>query len=132
MNVRYLNQQDRSDAMNGAVIAERKKLSDLLDSKRNQRPFTAELCGENGFMLVFAIGLGLGFVEHRRIDGDLPYLVAVSPRPPVKRGGIEFLCGGTPTPIPARNIISFDEVKEIALHFLQTGERSEAFVWESI
>jgi hypothetical protein len=80
MKVRYLNQQERSDSMNGAVIAERATLAELLKSKRNQTPFVAELRGDNGFMLVFGIGLGLAFVEHTRINGDLPYLLAASPK----------------------------------------------------
>ena len=132
MKVRYLNQQDQSDVMNGTVIAESAKLAELLESKRDQRPFAAELRGDNGFMLVFGIGLGLGFVEHRRINGDLPYLMAVSPKRPLKKGDVEFLCGGTPTPIPARNIITIDELKQIALHFLETGGRSNAVSWEPV
>jgi hypothetical protein len=37
-----------------------------------------------------------------------------------------------PTPIPARHILSFEERKQIVLHFLATGERSNAVSWESI
>jgi Immunity protein Imm1 len=132
MRVRYLNQQDDSDPMNGEVIGESDKLAKILDSKRNEVPFVAELRGDNGFMLVFGIGLGLGCVEHRHTNGDVPYLVAVSPRQPIKNGDIEFLCGGTPTPIPARNILRSDELRKIALYFLETGERSDAFAWEPI
>lgn len=132
MKLRYLNQEDDADPMNGTLIADSEKLANLLDSNRNKTPFVAELRGENGYMLIFGIGLGVACVEHRGIDGDLPYLMAVSLRRPVKRGDVKFLCGGTPTPIPARNIISFDELREIALHFLETGERSDAVSWESI
>jgi hypothetical protein len=74
----------------------------------------------------------LGFVQYSRLNGDPPYLVALSARRPVKKGFVEFLAGNTPTPIPARNVLSFDELRQIALHFIETGERSEAFSWEPI
>ena len=65
-------------------------------------------------------------------DGDLPYLMAVSHNPPMRSGDAEFLTANTPTPVPARYILSVEELKEIALHFLETGERSDAFAWENI
>jgi hypothetical protein len=132
MNLQYLNQQDDSDPMNGSVIVKSADLMELLDSKRNEAPFVAELRGDNGFMLVFGIGGGIGCVEHRRTDGDLPYLMAVSQHPPIESGDIEFLCGGTPTPIPGRNILSFAELKQIATRFLETGERSDLVSWELV
>lgn len=45
---------------------------------------------------------------------------------------IEFFSGGTASPIPARNIINFDELKEIAQHFLKMGERSPTPHWEPV
>jgi len=104
----------------------------LLESKRNETPFVAELRGDNGFMLVFGIGVGIGCVEHRRTDGDPPYLMAVSQRRPIESEDIEFMCAGTPTPIPAGNIVSFDELKQIVLYFLQTGGRSDVVSWEPV
>lgn len=132
MKVRYLNQQDKADPMNGAVIAESKKLAELLSSRQGDAPFVAELRGDNGFELVLGIGPDIGFVEHRRIDGCLPYLVAAPAYPRIRSGNVEFLTADTPTPIPARYILNFDELKQIALHFLETGERSDAFSWNSI
>jgi len=48
----------------------------------------------------------------------------------MQKGCVEFFAAGTPTPFAARYIISFDELEEIALHFLQTGERSAAVGWQ--
>jgi hypothetical protein len=50
----------------------------------------------------------------------------------MKRGYVEFLTANTPTPVAARYIISFDELKEVVLYFLQTGERSDAVVWQKL
>jgi Immunity protein Imm1 len=130
--VRYLNYQDKFDVLNGKPIDRKEQLAELLHRRRNQRPFVAELSGDNGFQIVFGISTDLCFAEHRRINGDLPYLMAVSPDPPRKQGDVEFYAANTPTPIPARNIIRFDELKQIALHFLETGERSDAVLWEPL
>jgi hypothetical protein len=132
MIVQYRNNQDKSDPQNGAIFAASTTLSGLLDNVRRRRPFIAELRGDNGFELVIGIGGDIGFVEHRRIDGDLPYLMARSAHPPMKTGDVEFLTANTPTPIVARYILSFEELKEIASHFLATGERSDSVAWEEI
>ena len=132
MRVQYRNLEDDLDPMNRAEIAGRAKLGELLDDRRYKQPFVAELVADNGFKIVFGISADFGCVEYIRVDGDLPYLMAVSPHPPITSGYFEFLLGGTATPIPAREILTFDEMKQIAMHFLETGERSDAFSWVSI
>jgi hypothetical protein len=132
MIVRYRNNQNKHDPRNGLIISGDGSLSELLEDARTQSPFIAELCGDNGFELVIGVGGDCSFVEHRRIDGDLPYLMAVSTHPQMKTGDIDFLTANIPTPIEARYILSFDELKQIALHFLETGERSDAVSWEPI
>jgi Immunity protein Imm1 len=122
--------QDKFDPMNGQSIEQKDKLAELLHRRRNQRPFVAELAGDNGFQITFGVGTNLCAAQHSRADGSPPYLMAVSPRPPMKKGCVEFLAAGTPTPFAARYIISFEELEEIALHFLVTGERSAAVSWQ--
>lgn len=60
--------------MNGIVIADSHEVADLLDNRRKNVPFVAELFANNGFKLVLGMGSGTGFVQHRRIDGDLPFI----------------------------------------------------------
>lgn len=129
MMVRYLNYQDKLDPMNGEIIGQKDKLGELLDNRKDRRPFVAELVADNGFQITFGIG-ALCAVQYSRADGFPPYLMAVSPSPPMKRGCMEFLAAGTPTPFAARYIVSFDELKEIAMHFLQTGEKSRRVSWQ--
>jgi hypothetical protein len=130
MIIRYLSHQDKFDPMNGRPIERREQLSELLDLRRNKRPFVAEISGDNGFQLTFGIGSNLCCVQHSYANGSQPYLMAVSPHPTMKEGCAEFLSANTPTPIAARYIISFDELKEIAQYFLQTGDRSNAVSWQ--
>ncbi len=76
------------------------------------------------------IGGNVGCVQYSRSDGLPPYLMAVSSHPAMKRGCVEFLTANTPTPIAARYIISFDEVKAIVIDFLKAGERSDVVLWQ--
>jgi len=132
MKVRYDNEQDDTDPMNGVVIAECEKLSELLNWRRNNSPFFIRLSGTNGYEIMVGLGGDAGCVQYSRSDGEPPYLVAVSPHPHMTSGDVEFLTGNTATPVPARNILSFDELKQIALYFLETGERSDAVSWEPV
>src|SRR4029077_13470835 len=132
MKVRYLNYQNKFDPMNGIVIAEEEKLTELLYDRRNERPFIAELYGDHGYHMAFGIGGDLGFVQYSRTNGNAPYLMAVSHHPPARRGYVEFLTANTPTPFASRYIISFDELKAVALHFLKTGDRSGGVLWQEL
>ena len=130
MIVRYDNEQSASDPLSGTVIDGSLRLAQLLESRRDNAPFFARLTADNGFEIMIGIGRDVGCVQYSRSNGGPPYLMAVSYDPPVKRGCVEFLAANTPTPIAARYIINFDELKAIALHFLNTGERSGSTSWQ--
>jgi hypothetical protein len=132
MIVRFLDQQDESNPLNGSIIADSEQLSRLLDSLRTRTPFLAQLFGDNGYSLMVGIGGTIGCVQYSRSDGNSPYLVAVAPNQTPEDGDIEFLCGGTATPVSKRYILPFEKVKEIAGYFLETGARSAKIRWEEI
>ena len=132
MSVRYVNQQDERDPMNCTLIAGNEALSELLDKRRKNAPFIAELSADNGYQLMIGIGGGVSFAQYSRANGELPYLVALPLQPRVKSRYVEFLMNNTLTPIPGRYVLNFDEMKQIAVHFLETGDRSDAFAWEAI
>jgi len=92
----------------------------------------AEFTGPGDFEIVIGIGGELGCIQCSRMDGNPPYLMAVSHNPPMKRGYIEFQCGGTPTPVRSTNILTFDEMKSVVLHFFDTGERSDRVNWRPV
>lgn len=131
MKIRYVNEDDKSDPLNGSIMTDAENLIQLLDERRNSVPFNADLVAGNGFELMIEIAGDLACAQYSRSDREPPYLMAVSPHPPTVRAGyVEFLAGGTPTPVAARYIISFDELKQVASHFINTGERSEAVSWQ--
>ena len=130
MKIRYFNYQDDLDPMHGAVITASEQLAALLGDAKRKPPFTAKLKGDNGFEILAGIGEEFCCAQYSCSDGNPPYLMAMSAHPLLKRGLPEFLTGGTLSPTPARYVICFDELKAILIHFLETGERSNAFSWE--
>lgn len=132
MKVTYENDQDELDPFDRCVIRSAGELSDLLEDRRTKPPFIARFSSDNGFELLVGIGANVAFVQHSRSSGRSTNLMAVSRHPTMKRGYIEFLTANTPTPVAARYIISFGELKEVALYFLQTGERSDVVVWQEL
>ena len=132
MKVQYRNRQDNSVPMNQTILSGRDQLARLLDARRKSAAFIAELSADSGFHLMIGIGDSVGFAQYSRTDGGLPYLVATPEQRRVQSRYVDFLINNTPTPIPGHYVLSFDEVKKIALYFSETGERDNAFRWESI
>jgi hypothetical protein len=115
----------------GQSISSGEQLCAQIDRLSMGPPNCHELIGEHGYALMMGIGRTLGCVQHSREDGEPPYLLATTPD--AKRSGngeIEFVMGGTATPIRKRYCLPLDTIKKIAVHFLETGERSHAVEWE--
>lgn len=129
MNVTFFDREDDTNRLNGTIIRDNSQLFKVLDSLRNRTPFFCELVGDNGYCLLVGIGRD-GCVEYSRCDGEPPYLGAVASNKERARGHIEFLMGGTPTPISKRNCMPFDAVREIAGYFRETGGMHPGVTWE--
>jgi hypothetical protein len=132
MKILYDNEQDRSDAANGREITTAQELAAVLDERRIHAPFMARLTGDNGYELVIGMGGGVACAQYSLSSGDPPYFLAVAPQRHVTGKYVGFLTANSPTEVPSRYILNFNELKQIALHFLETGERSEAFLWEKL
>lgn len=81
MKVRYFNQQDKGDPMHGAAISDKAQLNKLLDVVKSRPPFAAAFEGDNGFELSIGISEKLCSVQYSNLNGDPPYLMAMSPEP---------------------------------------------------
>jgi len=133
MIVTFYDREDEANELNGAVIRDRRRLrqvlESLLESLQVRWPFVCELVGENGFQLTIGVGK-IGCVHYSRCDGSPPYLMAVARRNVLEADEPEFMLGGTPTPIPAHFCMPFDDVIDIAVYFMETGRASPFFSWE--
>ena len=132
MKVQFQDLEDRGNPRNGESFASASQVVGLLDELRCSRPpFMCELIGANGFTLTVGLGGDIGFVQHAPSDGTPPYLMAISSTEvEPDAGDMEFLVGGTTTPIDRRYRLSFDEIKAIVVEFVVSGNRSSKVKWE--
>jgi hypothetical protein len=131
MNITFFDLDDQTNPLNGAVIGDNSRLFEVLNSMKGRLPVICELVGENGYCLDVGTGK-VGCVQYSRCDGTPPYLVAVSRKDEQKDGYYDFQCGGTPTPVPARECMPFDEVMEVVRYFRETGDLHPGVSWEEI
>ncbi len=132
MRITPLDLQDSASHWNGSSIEDPVSLTSLLEDSRRRRPFFLELEGANGYKLTIGIGGPLGCVQFASTDGEPPYMVAVSgdgeqsDEPSV----VEFLAGGTASPVPRNRCLPFDVVKKLVFRFFEHGDRSPEVQWE--
>ena len=129
MNVIFFDRQDQENPLHGVVVRDRERLLQILNGLLIRPPFVCELQGENDFLLHVGVG-EFGQAQYSRADGKPPYLMAVAPDPGPKEEDIEFLLGGTPTPISKRYCMPFKFICEIAGYFVETGRAHPGFSWE--
>jgi hypothetical protein len=133
MKVTLQDMQEATNPINGTTVTNPAMLVELLERLQSRTPFLLDLIGDNGYRLTAGVGRALGCVQHSRNDGEPPYLMAVQKEDAV--GGddeVNFLAGGTATPILRRQCIPMELLKRVAVHFLSTGERSDEVAWEEV
>ena len=132
MNVEFFDRQDSQNPHNGLIIDEKSRLLELLYQLQSRSPFFCEFLGQNDHKILLGIGGPRGCVQYSRLDGQPPYLMAVSEDVQPLDEYFDFLISDTASPVPSRYCPPFDTVKNIAADFLMTGERSPAVSWEHI
>ena len=152
MTAEFIDMEPSAEGPTRIRIANTDGISVLLEELRRRKPFGFELAGENGYSLTIGLATDAGFVQFGATSGASPYLMAVSPARPVQvedrihdsyvaairadqQAGavpVEFNFGGTATPVSSRHIVSFEVMKRIAIHFLETGEMYPDVMWEEI
>jgi len=134
MIVTFFDREHNGSELDGTPIRSTEQLFRLLKSFADRTPFFCELVGENGYNLLIGVG-SKGCTQYSRSNGVPPYLVAVAPDSTClqeQEDEIEFVMGGTATPVPIRNCMPFDNVREIARYFLETGNAHHGFTWEEV
>ena len=106
-------------------------LDALLDSLGGRQPFSFELLGENGSMLTVAWSPEITCVQYSPSDGQPPYLMALGAPTDDPDEYLDFLTGGTPTPL-ATVLYADCEGQTGYLDFLRDGQRSSKVEWEEI
>ena len=132
MKTQFFDREDVANPANGSVITDPLQLEKILRSVRGRPPSIAELIGDNGFTLLFFLGASDGCVQFSPSNGDLPYLVAVLPERKDDDELMTFLMSGTATEIPKRYCVPYAMIVDIAVAFVQTGQRKPDVRWEEI
>jgi hypothetical protein len=132
MAVQFFDRQDQTNSLNGARIGDREELLKVLDGLRSREPFFCELVGENGYNLLLGVGRTIGCAQYSPSDGSTPYLMAVATNEQGSNEYMEFLTANTPSPVPRRYCVPFETAKQIAAHFVETGNRWPSVSWEEI
>jgi hypothetical protein len=132
MNAVFEDLEDDNNEKNGTRVSSERDFKLLLESFRNRHPFTFELAGDNGFTLTIGWSPSLGCVQYAPGDGQPPYWVAIGDPDADADEHVNFLAGGTQTPIPRRSCMPVEKVVQIVRHFLETGERWPDVEWEEI
>jgi len=132
MKATFQDMQDEHNVNNGACVADAAGFTSLLHSFEGREPFSFMLTGENGLTLTIGWAPRCGSVQYGSTDGLPPYLVAVGDETADDTEFVEFLAGGTPTPIASRFCMPLEMVEQIVADFLRDGGKSSAVSWEEI
>ena len=134
MKVTYENNEHKDDPDNGRAFSSVSEVLPLLDEQPPCRrcPFSFHLIDERGRWLTVGIEAEFGFVQYEEDEGG-PYFLALDPETArVSTTNMEFMVGGTPTPIEGRYRVAVGKLKTIVKDWVTTGERSRQVAWETV
>lgn len=133
MKAQLFDTEKSDSSWNGMVLESPQQLRAMLAEVQSQSrlPFFAELVGHNGHQLLLGLGALDGCVQFSSTDGAPPYLMAVGQNEK-GRDHLVFSTGGTPTPVLRRYGLPMQAVTDIAVFFMETGERLSNIIWEPV
>ncbi len=129
-SVSFHDLQECETPLQGTVVADFGAVVKLLEALRDRAAFFFELRSDDGPTLTVGLAREWGCVQYGRSDGEPPYLVACG-----ATGGtssIEFLAGGTPTPVAARHCLARGELLELLRAFMDGEDLRGAAIWEEV
>lgn len=132
MIISFEDRENLDNTLNGSSFENPESLIKFLHSLSLEHPFFCELVGENGYNLLLGLGNVWSCIQYSRADGDPPYLMALHDENSEDGSDLEFLIGGTTTPVPYRFRLSWRQLEEIVRYFSETGKYSPAVRWEEI
>lgn len=130
MNATFFDYEDAANPLNGCSL-DAGQVVKTLRSLQERKPFVCALETTAGTLLV-GIGQELGSIQFTPAEGGPPYRMATADSLEAKDEFVDFLCGGTPSPIPQRYCIPWPLVERIISHFMDSGSIPNFVKWEDI
>jgi hypothetical protein len=119
MNASFSDYEDPTNQLNGHRLSSAEAI-EVLRSLQGREPFICSLQTDSGTLLV-GVGRELGCVQLTPADGGPPYFMATTSSMGDADEYIEFLSGGTPSPIRRRYCLPWPLIERIVTHFLDQG-----------
>lgn len=113
------------------LVTSSDQLESLLGSLSKSEPGIVNLESSTKDLLQLGIGGQFASAQFTTHDAKPRYLCAKA-KTIRTANEVEFLCGGTPTPISPQLCISFEEAVSIADYFLKSGDRHPDFEWVEV
>ena len=132
MNAVFQDLEDDNNEKNGTRVSNERDFKLLLQSFGDRQPFSFWLSADNGITLTIGWSATIGCVQYAASDGQPPYWVTVGDSSADANEHVNFLAGGTQTPIPKRSCMPLERVVEVVRYFLETGERWPEVEWEEV
>jgi hypothetical protein len=129
MILEFQDLEDRSNPANGTRVSTIPELRAVFVNSSDRRPFFFTLRNADSEVTV-GYAPEVGCIQHGDASGGPPYRMALGTQG--EEGFVEFLAGGTATPVSKRYCLPLDFVFELAAHFIESGQRSTLVEWEEI
>lgn len=113
----------------GIEITSAEYLNRVIQSFAMREAGIVELLSANGNRLQVGVGGGLCCVQFIKADNLPPYYCVNAQNPIPGEHEVEFLLGGTPTPVSRKQCLSLAEALDISTHFVSTGDWHPGFQW---
>ena len=123
MNITFEDMACEDNPRNGQILRDASQvLAALNELKHAEPPVLCELLGANGYSLTVGVDNEFGCVQYSAND-DSTCLMALSQSDDLS--DMEYMVGGTPTPIDGRYRLPMHVVEEIITTFVTSGQRSD-------
>jgi hypothetical protein len=130
MKASFHDQENLSNPLNGYQVAPT-EMAQILRSLQKREPFFCSVKTESGTLLV-GVGQELGCIQFTPKNGGPPYLMATTGSVDHADDYVEFLSGGTWSPVPRRYCLPWILVERSVVAFLERGVVPGDLKWEEV
>ena len=133
MITRFEDLENEDSPRNGEMLSDPATVVGLINQLRDVHPpLMCQFVNDIGFNLTVGVGRDFGCAQYSSNDGMPPFLMAESRNDNSDRSAMEFVVGGTATPIDGRYRLSISEMVEVVIEFVTTGVRSSKVAWQEL